>query len=95
MRHYARGLSYTGLVSAWLFLLMSLTPSLLPRSWLAQGLVSGITVALGYGLGVAIAWAGRRIGIPRPGARVLRWAWYVLGGLALVTVPVALWFSAG
>ena len=95
MRHYARGLSYTGLVFAWLFLLMSLTPSLLPRSWLAQGFVSGITVALGYGLGVAIGWAGRRIGIPRPGARVLRWAWCVLGGVALITVPIALWFSAG
>ena len=74
---------------------MSLTPSLLPRSWQVQGLVSGITVAVGYGLGVCLAWAGRHAGIPRPGALVQRWAQYVLGALALITVPVTLWFSAG
>ncbi|MCC2321181.1 alpha/beta-hydrolase N-terminal domain-containing protein [Cellulomonas xiejunii] len=32
-----------------------MTPSLLPRDWLYQGLVSGISGALGYGVGVALA----------------------------------------
>ncbi len=79
----------------WLFFVFSLTPSLLPWSWLAQGLVSGGAVAVGYGLGVALSWVGRRIGVPRPGARLVRLAWYVLGVLALVTVPILSWLSAG
>jgi uncharacterized membrane protein len=95
VRHYARSLSYLGLVFGWLFLLMSLTPSLLPRSWQVQGFVSGCAVVQGYGLGVVFAWAGRRLRIPRPDAVVMRRAWYVLGVLALVTIPVTLWLSGG
>ena len=94
LRRYARSLSYPGLVFGWLFFVLSLTPSLLPRSWQAQGFVSGSALAQGYGLGVVISWTGRRIGVPRPSARVLRQAWYVLGGLALVTVPAMLWLSS-
>ena len=30
----------------------SLTPSLLPRGWVLQGLIAGITAAIGYGVGV-------------------------------------------
>ncbi|GFG74384.1 membrane protein [Mycobacterium botniense] len=33
---------------------MSLTPSLLPRDWLFQGLIGGINAAFGYALGVVI-----------------------------------------
>ncbi|MHA6792298.1 alpha/beta hydrolase [Pseudonocardia bannensis] len=38
---------------------LSFTPSLLPRSALTQGLVCGITGAIGYGVGVAGAWVWR------------------------------------
>ncbi|MBO0898682.1 alpha/beta hydrolase [Cellulomonas sp. zg-ZUI222] len=38
-----------------LFAVVAMTPSLLPRDWLYQGLVSGISGALGYGVGVALA----------------------------------------
>ena len=37
-----------------LFFCLSLTPSLLPRDWLFQGLIGGINAAFGYGLGVLI-----------------------------------------
>lgn len=82
------------MVFGWLFFLLSLTPSLLPRSWQAQGVVSGCAMAQGYGLGVVVAWTGRRIGVPRPSARMVRQAWYGLGGLALVTIPAIIAFSA-
>ena len=35
-----------------LFFCLSLTPSLLPRDWLFQGLIGGINAAIGYGIGV-------------------------------------------
>ena len=38
---------------------LSFTPSLLPRGGLLQGIVCGITAAIGYGLGVLAAWIWR------------------------------------
>jgi uncharacterized membrane protein/Asp-tRNA(Asn)/Glu-tRNA(Gln) amidotransferase A subunit family amidase len=45
-----------GFVLGTAFALTSLTPSLLPRTYLFQGLATGISGGLGYGLGVALAW---------------------------------------
>ncbi|HSK60055.1 MAG TPA: alpha/beta-hydrolase family protein [Actinomycetospora sp.] len=45
-----------GVVLGTAFGLISLTPSLIPRDYLFQGLATGISGALGYALGVAIAW---------------------------------------
>src|SRR6186997_624022 len=47
---------------------LSVTPSLLPRGGLIQGLVWGITAAIGYGLGVLAAWIWRAFADrdPRP-----------------------------
>lgn len=94
LRNYARSLSYGGLTCGWLFFILSLTPSLMPRSWLAQGLVSGSALAEGYGLGVVMSWTGRRIGVPRPGASVRRQAWSGLAVAALVTIPLIVYLSS-
>ena len=48
-----------GLAFAIGFVCLSLTPSLLPRSPLAQGVVSGAAAASGYGVGVFLAWCWR------------------------------------
>lgn len=56
--------SNAGLIGAALFFTASLAPSMLPRSGLFQGLVSGITIAIGYGLGVFVAWLWRYLGLP-------------------------------
>ncbi|GAA4809200.1 alpha/beta hydrolase [Tomitella cavernea] len=55
----------TGVFFATLFLCWSLTPSLLPRGWLFQGLIGGISAALGYGTGLLVGWAVRRIYLDR------------------------------
>lgn len=94
LRHYARSLSFTGMTFGWLFFVLSLTPSLMPRSWQAQGFVSGSALGQGYGLGVAIAWTGRRIGVPRPSARTLRRARFALAVLTLVTIPFVVFLSS-
>ncbi|MET0702824.1 MAG: alpha/beta hydrolase [Mycobacterium sp.] len=52
-------LDFVGIGGGALFFCLSLTPSLLPRSWLFAGLIGGINAAIGYGLGVAIGKAFR------------------------------------
>jgi uncharacterized membrane protein len=94
LRHYARSLSYAGLTCGWLFFILSLTPSLMPRSWQAQGIVSGSALAEGYGLGVVVSWTGRRIGVPRPSARMRRRAWYAFAVAAFVTVPLIVYLTS-
>ena len=46
--------SVTGLVVAALLAWVSLMPSLLPRAWYYQGIVTGVSMALGYGVGVGL-----------------------------------------
>jgi uncharacterized membrane protein len=48
----------TGVTIGVLFFCTSLTPSLLPRPWLAQGLISGVALAIGYGIGSVAGRAG-------------------------------------
>jgi uncharacterized membrane protein len=50
-----------GFVLGTAFGLISLTPSLIPRDYLFQGLATGISAALGYAIGVALAWLLRRM----------------------------------
>jgi uncharacterized membrane protein len=54
----ARKLLYVTLPGCWgglIFACLSFTPSLLPRGGLIQGIICGITAAVGYGLGVLVA----------------------------------------
>lgn len=83
--------SSAGLAAASLALGASVIPSLYPRSWAAQAVVSGAAVALGYGLGCAVGSlfrkaAARPLSALEPtGSRAIRVA--VLSG----AVGVAAW----
>jgi uncharacterized membrane protein len=78
-----RWLSLTGFAFAVAFYCASLTPSLLPRSPLFQGVVSGLTAVLGYALGATLGALARRLPWRIP-PRVERITWRV----ALVLGPV-------
>ena len=67
---------------ALLFWWWSLDPSMLPRSWYAQGAVSGLSAAIGYLL------LGRLGRTPAPRAR-RRW-WVALGAVAAAVVAAGL-----
>ena len=71
-------LSYGGVVGGLVFFGFSLTPSLLPRSPLLQGLVSGVPIAAGYGVGALRFWAGCMAFRWRPTERGARIAWIAL-----------------
>ena len=60
-----------------------MTPSLLPRGPLFQGLVSGAAGAIGYGLGVFAVWLVRYMRSKDTSPHAPRWAW-----LGLVVVGV-------
>ena len=59
----------TGYLAGTIFLAASLTPSLIPRTPLTQGLVSGIALAAGYGLGVVAVRLWSHLELPVPGGR--------------------------
>ncbi|MEV6067620.1 alpha/beta hydrolase [Nocardia sp. NPDC052001] len=59
------GLDFVGLVFALFFFAWSLSPSLVPRDWIFQGIVTGITSATGYGVGLLLAFPVRRWVAPR------------------------------
>ena len=86
-------LSYGGILGALVFFGFSLTPSLLPRSPLLQGLVTGVSIAAGYGLGALVFWAASKATSWRPSPRGRRVAWIALAvaGVAFV-VP---WLYVG
>lgn len=91
LRRYARRLHPVGLAAALLFFTWSMSPSLLPRAWYLQGLATGISIALGYGLGCLVAWLVRACGVaPTWSTRTRRIGWGLLAAAAVVLVPVLL-----
>jgi uncharacterized membrane protein len=58
-------LDFVGVGFGALFFCLSLTPSLLPRDWLFQGLIGGLNAAIGYGIGVFLAKMLRRFVLRR------------------------------
>ncbi len=73
-----RHLPFGGLVGALILFSISLTPSLLPRPWYLQGLLSGVTALVGFGIGSAISALIRFFGVSEPSAQFKRWAWRLL-----------------
>lgn len=93
-------LDFTGIAFAALFFCWSLTPSLLPRDWLFQGLIGGINAAIGYGVGAAVGWTVYRYLLagrswwPLP-PRVVQVLEIVVVAGSIVAAVVMLVYSAG
>src|SRR5918997_3391044 len=79
--------TWSGALGALLFGCASLTPSLLPRGWLLQGLIAGITAAIGYGVGVAIAWFVAELTESRMSRGFRRGAWKALAVAGAPLLP--------
>lgn len=87
-RRYLARTSLPGLTGALLFYCASLTPSLLPRVWYMQAVMSGITMALGYGVGVLVGWLLRSLIPWRPNRLLVLAARWSLLAATLVLVPL-------
>ena len=83
---YWKSFSCVGLVFATLFFSASVTPSLLPRNYMVQGLLSGFALAVGYGIGICAVLLYQFLEFPEPTDRIQRIS------KRLTTVVVALVF---
>ncbi len=83
---WQRRYTFTGTAVGLLFLWLSMTPSLLPRGPMFQGIVSGAAGAIGYGLGVFGVWLARFMTSRRTSPPAPRWAWPILVVIGLLGV---------
>jgi uncharacterized membrane protein len=90
-----RSLSGTGLLLGTLFFAASLTPTLIPRIYLTQGVLGGGVFAIGYGLGVFWRWLWSYMELPTPEDRILRIANLVIASLCTATAAAFLWRTTG
>jgi uncharacterized membrane protein len=85
---------FVGLIGAVTCFCLSLTPSLLPRGPALQGVIGGISAAIGYGLGVLAVWLAGKLS-NRPMRRPGRLAWRILSAVAAVAVLLFLYLGSG
>ncbi|MCG7595776.1 alpha/beta-hydrolase family protein [Mycobacterium sp. PSTR-4-N] len=89
VRHY----TFTGTAVGLVFLWLSLTPSLLPRGPLFQGLVSGGAGAFGYAIGVFSVWLVRYMRSKDSSPPAPRRAWLILVAVGAIGMVLAIiWF---
>ena len=88
--------TFGGLCGGLLLWFQSLTPTLIPRPWIAQSVISGVCLAIGYGFGAAVGyWLGQLLdrSSHSPGhlARQRWWLALGVGWLIAVSVGATLW----
>lgn len=90
---WVRRYTFFGTAVGLTFIWLSMTPSLLPRGPLFQGIVSGAAGACGYGLGVLGVFLVRYMRSKDTSPPAPRWAWLVLIGLGVIgQVLAVIWF---
>lgn len=90
----AHPLSTVGLVAGFVLFALSLTPSLMPRSFAVQGLLSGVSAACGYMIGAGLSWLWSYLELPQPGRNVRRLP-LIAGAFGLLVAVVFLWQAVG
>src|SRR5215469_14383226 len=83
--------SGSGLMFATLFFAISLTPTLIPRTYVTQGTLSGASAAVGYGIGVFFRWLWRYLELPVPPGLKLARINAVVSACCAVLVAAFLW----
>nr|WP_320199500.1 alpha/beta-hydrolase family protein [Agrobacterium sp. rho-13.3]MDX8308774.1 alpha/beta-hydrolase family protein [Agrobacterium sp. rho-13.3] len=87
-------LSSTGIVVGTVLLCASLTPSLLPRTFVMQGVLCGFSFAIGYLIGVLLKDIVVYLGLPQPSRHDKRGILFVISLAAIVAAVGFLWQAA-
>ncbi len=93
-RSHLESLSGVGLLLGTLFFAASLTPTLVPRTYVTQGVLAGACLATGYGLGVLWHWLWAYLELPEPRARAARITNALITVLCLSVLILFLWRAA-
>ncbi|HEY0235022.1 MAG TPA: alpha/beta-hydrolase N-terminal domain-containing protein, partial [Afipia sp.] len=88
---FLQSLSTTGLFLGTLFFVASLTPTLIPRTYVTQGVLSGACFAAGYGIGVLCRKLYVYLELPLASAPVARIANIIAGALCVAGAIWCLW----
>jgi uncharacterized membrane protein len=88
---FFRSFTAMGLMLGTLFFAASMTPSLVPRHPVVQGVLSGLCLGAGYGIGVAFRELWLLLKLPVPEERTLRMGQTVAILLCAGVAAVALW----
>lgn len=94
LEKFWNSLSLIGLLLGTLFFAASLTPSLLPRPYLVQGVLSGACFAIGYGIGTFLFWLWEYLELPKLKGRISLAAKIIAMAATLLTAIVFLWYAA-
>jgi uncharacterized membrane protein len=90
---WALRFTFTGAAVGLVFLWLSMTPSLLPRGPLVQGLISGAAAAVGYAAGVFAVSLVRFMRSGNSTAPAPRWAWIALAAVGVIgQIGMIIWF---
>lgn len=91
---YLQSFSLSGLLIGTLFFAASLTPTLIPRDHLTQGVLSGCVAAAGYGFGFFLHWLWWYLELPKPRDRSRHVATAIGIAVCSVVVLTFLWRAA-
>ena len=92
--HFRRSLSGVGIALGTLFFAAALTPSLIPRTHIMQGILGGVAFGAGYGIGVLWRWLWHYLELPEPRDRLRSQVNLAVGIICLAVAVVALYFAA-
>jgi uncharacterized membrane protein len=95
LRIFSTHFSGPGMLVASLFFALSLFESLLPRTGLFQGIVSGITLAIGYGLGALGQWLWIFFQIPKLKGKARLIIGRIIVGVFGLFVIFSMWHFVG
>jgi uncharacterized membrane protein len=84
-------LSIVGVLVGTVFLSVSLSPSLVPRPFVVQGALSGLSFAVGYGLGVGALALWRFLHLPVASQRTAHLVAIAAGGACALIAVAFLW----
>src|SRR5690625_874697 len=82
-----------GLLLGTLGFAASLTPSLIPRNYIVQGVLSGFAFGISYGIGVQLRNLWRYLQLPGLPAHILKFLQPILSVLGLVLIVASLYHS--
>jgi uncharacterized membrane protein len=92
---FARRFSEIGLVVGAVLFSLALTPSLLPREALVQGLLSGCAFAIGYCIGVLLEWLWNYLGFRLPVSKYTYWFKLAVAAGCVILMAACLYQTAG